>query len=814
MRSREKSALLTYGYRLVFLCILFLSTWPGQPLFAQCPPNIDFEEANFNGWQCYSGTVELNTGVLTLNPSLPIVNRHTMLSALPGNGIDFWGKFPQNCPNGSGHSIRLGNGSGGRGAEKVSYTFTIPATQNTFSLIYNYAIVLEDFGHTSAQQPRLTIEVLNVTDAIKDICSSFDFVVDANLPGFYDSPESLPNLPVRCKDWSAASINLDGKAGKTIQISFTTTDCSQGVHFGYAYIDINTQCGSSFVGAVFCPNDTLVKVTAPFGYQSYKWFDINNQVIGNQQTLIFNPPPPSGTTVLVELTPYNGYGCITTLTAVLLDTLTVSANAGPDNCEVFPVQLGVPPQPGLIYKWIPANGLSNPDISNPVASPLVNTVYVLTVSSIGGGCTSTDTVNVYTDIVSDSIQLIGAASFCTGSGQSATLKVLPADSIQWVKDNVAVTGANQTILNITQSGAYYAVLFNSARCSVTTAVKQININESPVAGFTVNNAQQCFANNRFDFTNTTVLSTGTLQYLWNLGDGKTASTRDVIHNYTTAGDFTVSMIATSDKGCADTSYFTIKIYPFANADFYVEPICINLDLPLINKTVNNTALTINYLWDFGNGQTSTLRNPVYRYTAPGNYTIRLSVNTNQCHLTISVKQTDVVIDAPARGITYPEKDAVINFPESLQARQIGYTAFWSPGISLDNRLSYKPVFRGINPQLYTIKLKTLTGCLTVDTQLVKTHKKIEIYVPTVFTPGSNGLNDYLRPLLMGFEKVNYFRVYNRWGKLLFQMQSDRPGWDGKINNTPQEMQTVVWMIEAVDVDGKIHKRQGTTVLMH
>ena len=102
----------------------------------------------------------------------------------------------------------------------------------------------------------------------------------------------------------------------------------------------------------------------------------------------------------------------------------------------------------------------------------------------------------------------------------------------------------------------------------------------------------------------------------------------------------------------------------------------------------------------------------------------------------------------------------------------------------------------------------------MDTQYVRTKKKIEIYVPTIFTPGnSDGLNDYLRPNLMGIVKVNSFRVYNRWGKLLYQMQSDRPGWDGRINGQLQEMQTVVWMIEAIDVDGNLHKRKGTTVLM-
>jgi gliding motility-associated-like protein len=66
---------------------------------------------------------------------------------------------------------------------------------------------------------------------------------------------------------------------------------------------------------------------------------------------------------------------------------------------------------------------------------------------------------------------------------------------------------------------------------------------------------------------------------------------------------------------------------------------------------------------------------------------------------------------------------------------------------------------------------------------------------------------------MGFKEVHYFRIFNRWGKLMFEMKSDRPGWDGTVRNIPQEMQTVVWIIEAVDVDGKVHTKKGTTVLM-
>ena len=66
---------------------------------------------------------------------------------------------------------------------------------------------------------------------------------------------------------------------------------------------------------------------------------------------------------------------------------------------------------------------------------------------------------------------------------------------------------------------------------------------------------------------------------------------------------------------------------------------------------------------------------------------------------------------------------------------------------------------------------------------------------------------------MGFKKLNAFRIYDRWGKLLFATQTEQPGWDGKINGEKAAFETVVWMVEAVDVDGVTHKKQGSTILL-
>jgi gliding motility-associated-like protein len=968
---------------LVIGLLLFLQHFSAT---AQCPPNIDFEQGDFTGWQALTGT--FNLGNVTIVPTAPIPGRHDIISSATNPSFDPYGTFPVLCPNGSNYSARIGVQTGGTFADGLSYTFTIPPGQNKFNLIYNYAIVINNGGgHSAVDQPRLTVTVKNLTDNTTDPCSSFDIAYSNSnpLPGF----QPPGNTGFKWKPWAANSINLDGNAGKTIEITFIATGCglTGGTHFGYAYIDLNTECSSAFAGATFCPDDTAVTVTAPSGYDTYHWYSLTNPNLGNQQSIVLNPPPLSGDSIFVDLTPFNGYGCPNTLTAYLFDTLTVKAFAGPDRatCDNNPVQLGYPPEPNRLYSWSPATGLSNPNISNPIATPSVSTTYTLTVRNSGGGCATPDVVDVNVDILSDSLQLIGPASHCTKTGETVILKVLPHDSIQWYRNGLPIPGplgVNQTQYTVTQSGDYHAMVFSSAGCDRTTAVKKIDIWESPVAAFGTNNTVQCNAGNQFVFTNNSTLTTGTLQYAWDLGDGSSFSTRDVNYTYLKDGRYTVKLLVTAPGGCVDSSFvdvvvnpsptsvFTVDvaeqcfknnwfvfntqstvtsgiltytwdfgdgnfdnsndiahryaqpgtylvkltarettggctddstfpvivhqspvpafginnviqcfpghqflytngssilsdtllyvwsmgdginkttkdvtynytqagnynvklvvntpfgckdsvvkiilIHPVPDADFTIKPVCENLELPIINRTFNNSSSTVNYLWDFGNGHLDNVRSPVYAYPAAGTYPVTLSVSTAQCPVSFTTKTIEVTIQDQLPGIVYPDKDAAFNFNEPLQSRAIGNNYVWTPPTNLSNRFSSNPVFRGTTPQLYTVQITSALGCVTVDTQYVRTHKKIEIYVPTGFTPNSDGTNERLRPVTVGFTKVNSFRIYDRWGKLLYSMNSDQPGWDGKYNGKTVDIQTVVWMVEAVDVDGKVHHKQGTTVII-
>jgi len=90
---------------------------------------------------------------------------------------------------------------------------------------------------------------------------------------------------------------------------------------------------------------------------------------------------------------------------------------------------------------------------------------------------------------------------------------------------------------------------------------------------------------------------------------------------------------------------------------------------------------------------------------------------------------------------------------------------------------------------------------------------INIYVPKVFTPNGDGMNDVLKPILVGISTFHYFSVYNRWGNLIFTTQDPNYGWDGRFKGVPQPVETYLWIAEGIDINGKKIVAKGMTSLV-
>jgi len=143
---------------------------------------------------------------------------------------------------------------------------------------------------------------------------------------------------------------------------------------------------------------------------------------------------------------------------------------------------------------------------------------------------------------------------------------------------------------------------------------------------------------------------------------------------------------------------------------------------------------------------------------------------------------------------------------------------WLPPIGLNSSFLKDPVFNYDRETEYRINITIDNGCTTVDTVLVKIIPETppvvsDLFVPKAWTPNNDGHNDKLFPIAVNIRELKYFRVYNRWGQLIFETNIIGEGWNGILQGKPSIMDVYTWTVEAIGVDGKHIKKTGNSVLI-
>ncbi|HEY1022214.1 MAG TPA: gliding motility-associated C-terminal domain-containing protein, partial [Flavisolibacter sp.] len=94
-----------------------------------------------------------------------------------------------------------------------------------------------------------------------------------------------------------------------------------------------------------------------------------------------------------------------------------------------------------------------------------------------------------------------------------------------------------------------------------------------------------------------------------------------------------------------------------------------------------------------------------------------------------------------------------------------------------------------------------------------TTPETNVFVPTAFTPNRNNENDLLRPVFYNIASLGYFKVYNRWGQLVFETNQLGRGWDGTLKGVQQPTETYSWILQCTDNNGNIIKKSGRSLLI-
>ena len=279
----------------------------------------------------------------------------------------------------------------------------------------------------------------------------------------------------------------------------------------------------------------------------------------------------------------------------------------------------------LTYSWNFGDGGTS-TLTNPSHTYTSTGVYNVTlVTTSADGCKDT--------LVKTNAVNIGAlhtafnvSPACEGMPVNFTNASAPIpDSVKWSFGDGSISNILNPVKTYGSNGTYTVTMLAYYGSCKDSAVRLVTVSPAADISFTTADTTACKAPHSVIFQNTT---TGATSYAWNFGDGNTSTLANPTHTYTTAGSFTVTLIATNANGCSDTlvknNYINIKL-PEANINNLPQRGCVPFSWTF-SSTINSVDPVVAYHWDFGDGTTSSQQNPAHIFAA-GVYDIQLIITS-------------------------------------------------------------------------------------------------------------------------------------------------------------------------------------------
>ena len=691
-----------------------------------------------------------------------------------------------------------GPGTAGGYVRGVKYLINVPPGPKTvpYTMTYAYAMVLENGTHNSNEQPMFRA-TLTVGDSIIT-CASPEYYLPtfnntnngitgatldsatAKKEGFKASIRASPNanpnggggathlFDVWYKGWTEVTFDLSAFRGSQVTLNFETDNCVPGGHFAYSYIALRNTCGGLQMSgdSSACIGATLTYSVPALTGASYNW-----SVPGG-----WSIQSGSDSSVL-KVTIGNNPGVVSVREQ--------------NSCANLPASMNVVPVP-------------------PTVAGAVNGAM-----EVCTGANSTDLTT--TGNVGSVLGWLATANGTTTSIDDTTSKY--------------------TAQNLTATTFYQVLIQNGQSCQIdTTSGASVTVDPRSVGGkLSPDTMQFCIGQNK----------DALLQLSGNTGNPVNWQSSPDGINWTgfvpadTASEYSVTgLVSTTDyrvivkSGVCPADTSTVAAVQFVNVAFPqadISPadtlICYNTPAYL-HATIN---IGTNYAWNntntitgIGNDIITSLPytlNPVA--TPVGTTDYILSVENAGCP-NLLVDTFLVRVLPPILVNAGNDTSVVVGEPLQLNATSNDTTTpggdsfVWDPIIGLNNPNIYNPIglySAETDSVRYVVTATSQYGCIGKGQVLVKVYKTApDIFVPNAFTPSGNS-NNIFRPITVGIDRLAFFRIYNRWGQLVFSTTRQGDGWDGRVDGHLEDSGTYVWVVEGITYLGRTIAHKGTMILI-
>ena len=438
------------------------------------------------------------------------------------------------------------------------------------------------------------------------------------------------------------------------------------------------------------------------------------------------------------------------------------------SCSGDPIQLIA--RGGTSFMWHPVDFLSDPTISNPIASPQESIKYTVTVS---GACNMVDSTSVFIEVEEPSIAdfSVNATEGCSPFVLELTNNSIGASTFQWHMGDGTIleeTDVSYVYINQTTEPVVYEISLISTSDISCVDTAKVHITVFPEV-YTELSADTLFGCNPLDVT-FQHQTTGANEYYWDFGDGAISNSaqseiyHSFVNNTSETITYTVSFSALSEYGCSVSETLYIEVLPDVVADFTVdsEAFCSPYELEITNISQGAD----DYLWSFDGGATFEIINDTqFSYFFENDSAEPLGIdiwliarNTYECADTI-VRSITVFPEVKSEflmDITEGCSPLVVQF-ENLSVGTQEY--LWDFGFGTETSSEMNPIAIFENPGLeepetFTITLVATSQFLCSDSSF----SEVTVY-PNIFAAFSY---EYITPQSVAFNNQSQGGATYKW----------------------------------------------------
>ena len=539
--------------------------------------------------------------------------------------------------------------------------------------------------------------------------------------------------------------------------------------------------------------------------------------------------------------------------------LSIQASTDTTICNGQSAQLSA--TGALSYSWSPSTGLSNANIANPVATPAATTQYIVTGTDVNG-CTDLDTVLVtvspgptinvvasrdsicagenvtltasgantyiWTGGVSNGVPFSPPATNtymvtgtdvngCNGTA-SYTITVLPIPNLSVVPSQPVICAGDTVFFNASGANTYlwspstfltnpfipnpYSIA-NTSTTYTVTGTNGAGCDTQVVVSVTVYPAANIIGvaspNPVCEGESVTLTGFGGTTYNWTGG-----ITNGVSFVPSATGSYTVT--GTDANGCSGTSNVNVTVNP-------IPVIVVQPDTPVVCRG-DSIMLTASggssYLWSPSGTLSSPIGDTVMASPSVSTNYLVVSTDANNCRGTTTVN-LEVIEDI---NLQLSKSDDIYCNPQVIQlAATGGYGYTWAPAQYLSNPNISNP--RADIPRTTTFYVSSQLGnCYGRDSITVFYYDNTEsgLILPNAFSPNGDGLHDCYRVISQGNYDTYEFRIFNRWGQVVFESTNANDCWDGNVGIEPVPIGTYYYFLRASGECGTVRKQGDINVI--